>query len=73
MKIDPENPAFSWCSGPLASTCIAFVSVWGQPFLVPRETLRIEIAKAALNGEKVPTFKEFMLRLHAVDGPVRRK
>lgn len=73
MNIDPRNPAFKWCSGQLAQVCIAFAGEDGQPFLVPKETLRIELAKGRLNGEKVPTFKEFMFRLLSVDGAVRRK
>lgn len=73
MNIDPKNPAFAWCYGPLAQTCIAFAGEDGQPFLVPRETLRVELAKAQLNGEKVPAFRQFIFRIMTVDGPVRRK
>jgi hypothetical protein len=73
MHLDRKNPAFAWTDGPLASTCITFVDADGIPFQVPRETLRLELVKAAAAGEEVPTFKQFMLQLHWFDGPRTRK
>lgn len=73
MHLDRKNPAFAWTDGPLAGTCITFVGADGIPFQVPRETLRLELEKAAKAGEKVPTYKQFMLQLHWFDRSQLRK
>lgn len=73
MPLDPKNPAFAWTDGPLAGTCITFAGLDGMPFQVPRETLRIELERAAKAGEKVPTYRQFLAQLNWFDTARPRK